>query len=86
VLLPACPDDFGKSSGCADRDGGLKRSALMPAMRPWTNPVCRLRRGNWRASWASRLDAAIVTKLHDEVIAILATPDMKERSRRWATT
>jgi tripartite-type tricarboxylate transporter receptor subunit TctC len=36
--------------------------------------------GNWAGLLGpAGLDAAIVKKLHDEVIAILATPEMKDR-------
>jgi tripartite-type tricarboxylate transporter receptor subunit TctC len=59
----------------------LKRSALMPAMPTMDESgLPGFAVGNWAGLLGpAGLDAAIVTKLHDEVIAILATPDMKER-------
>ena len=59
----------------------LKRSALMPELP--TMSECGLPGfavGNWAGLLGpAGLDAAIVKKLHDEVLAILATPEMKER-------
>jgi tripartite-type tricarboxylate transporter receptor subunit TctC len=59
----------------------LKRSGLMPDMPTMDEQGLK---GFAVANWAgllgpAGLDPAIVRKLHDEVIAILATEDMKER-------
>jgi tripartite-type tricarboxylate transporter receptor subunit TctC len=58
-----------------------KRSALMPDVPTMAEAGLP---GFAVANWAgllgpARLDPAIVRKLHDEVIAILASPDMEER-------
>jgi tripartite-type tricarboxylate transporter receptor subunit TctC len=38
---------------------------------------------NWAGLLApAGLDPKIVAKLHDEIVAILATPDMKERAKK----
>ena len=59
----------------------MKRSGLMPdlpTMDEFGLPGFAV--GNWAGLLGpAGLDAAIVKKLHDEVIAILATPEMKER-------
>ena len=59
----------------------MKRSGLMPdlpTMNEFGLPGFAV--GNWAGLLGpAGLDAAIVKKLHDEVIAILATPEMKER-------
>ena len=59
----------------------MKRSGLMPDL-PTMNEIGLpgFAVGNWAGLLGpAGLDAAIVKKLHDEVIAILATPEMKER-------
>src|ERR1051325_8362510 len=59
----------------------LKRSALMPDL-PTMNEsgLPGFAVGNWAGLLGpAGLDTAIVKKLHDEIIAILATPDMKAR-------
>jgi tripartite-type tricarboxylate transporter receptor subunit TctC len=59
----------------------LKRSGLMPEL-PTMNEsgLPGFAVGNWAGLLGpAGLDAAIVKKLHDEVIAILATPEMKDR-------
>ena len=59
----------------------MKRSGLMPDL-PTMNEsgLPGFAVGNWAGLLGpAGLDAAIVKKLHDEVIAILATPEMKER-------
>jgi tripartite-type tricarboxylate transporter receptor subunit TctC len=59
----------------------LKRSGLMPDL-PTMNEsgLPGFAVGNWAGLLGpAGLDAAIVKKLHDEVLAILATPEMKER-------
>ena len=57
----------------------LKRSALMPDLPTMDESgMPGFAVGNWAGLLGpAGLDAAIVTRLHDEVIAILATPDMK---------
>ena len=57
----------------------LKRSALMPDLPTMDESgMPGFAVGNWAGLLGpAGLDAAIVKKLHDEVIAILATPDMK---------
>ncbi len=57
----------------------LKRSALMPDLPTMDESgMLGFAVGNWAGLLGpAGLDAAIVKKLHDEVIAILATPDMK---------
>ena len=57
----------------------LKRSALMPDLPTMDESgMSGFAVGNWAGLLGpAGLDAAIVKKLHDEVIAILATPDMK---------
>ena len=59
----------------------MKRSDLMPDL-PTMNEsgLPNFAVGNWAGLLGpAGLDAAIVKKLHDEVIAILATPEMKAR-------
>jgi tripartite-type tricarboxylate transporter receptor subunit TctC len=59
----------------------LKRSGLMPDL-PTMNEsgLPGFAVGNWAGLLGpAGLDPAIVKKLHDEVVAILATPEMKER-------
>jgi tripartite-type tricarboxylate transporter receptor subunit TctC len=59
----------------------MKRSGLMPDL-PTMNEsgLPGFAVGNWAGLLGpAGLDAAIVKKLHDEVIAILATPEMKNR-------
>ena len=59
----------------------LKRSGLMPDL-PTMNEsgLPGFAVGNWAGLLGpAGLDAAIVKKLHDEVLAILATPEMKAR-------
>src|SRR5262249_36239640 len=61
----------------------LKRSALLPDLPTMEEQGLK---GFAVANWAgllgpAKLDPAIVKKLHDEVIAILALYDMKERIR-----
>jgi len=59
----------------------MKRSGLMPDL-PTMNEsgLPGFAVGNWAGLLGpAGLDAAIVKKLHDEVIAILATPEMKDR-------
>jgi tripartite-type tricarboxylate transporter receptor subunit TctC len=61
----------------------MKRSALLPDL-PTINESGLL--GFAVANWAgllgpAGLDPKIVKKLHDEVVAIIATPEMKERIR-----
>jgi len=60
-----------------------KRSALMPELATMDEQGLK---GFEVANWAgllgpAGLDGAIVKKLHDEIVAILATPDMQERIR-----
>ena len=59
----------------------LKRSALMPELPTMSESgLPGFAVGNWAGLLGpAGLDAAIVKKLHDEVIAILATPEMKDR-------
>jgi tripartite-type tricarboxylate transporter receptor subunit TctC len=59
----------------------LKRSALMPDLPTMDESgLPGFAVGNWAGLLGpAGLDPAIVQKLHDEVIAILATPKMKER-------
>lgn len=59
----------------------LKRSGLMPEMATMDESgLPGFAVGNWAGLLGpAGLDAAIVKKLHDEVIAILATPEMKDR-------
>jgi tripartite-type tricarboxylate transporter receptor subunit TctC len=59
----------------------LKRSALMPDLPTLDESgMPGFAVGNWAGLLGpAGLDASIVKKLHDEVIAILATPDMKAR-------
>jgi tripartite-type tricarboxylate transporter receptor subunit TctC len=59
----------------------LKRSGLMPDLPTMDESgLPGFAVGNWAGLLGpAGLDAAIVKKLHDEVIAILATPEMKER-------
>jgi tripartite-type tricarboxylate transporter receptor subunit TctC len=59
----------------------LKRSALMPDLPTMDESgLPGFAVGNWAGLLGPPgLDPAIVKKLHDEVIAILATPEMKER-------
>jgi tripartite-type tricarboxylate transporter receptor subunit TctC len=62
----------------------LKRSGLMPDL-PTMNEtgLPGFAVGNWAGLLGpAGLDAAIVKKLHDEVLAILATPEMKERVKK----
>jgi tripartite-type tricarboxylate transporter receptor subunit TctC len=59
-----------------------KRSALLPKLPTIEESGLP---GFEVANWAgllgpAGLDAKIVTKLHDEIVAILSTPDMKERA------
>jgi len=61
----------------------MKRSDLMPDL-PTMNEsgLPNFAVGNWAGLLGpAGLDAAIVKKLHGEVIAILATPEMKDRIR-----
>jgi len=60
-----------------------KRSALMPELATMDEQGLK---GFEVANWAgllgpAGLDGTIVKKLHDEIVAILATPDMQERIR-----
>jgi len=59
----------------------LKRSALMPNLPTMDESgLPGFAVGNWAGLLGpAGLDAAVVRKLHDEVLAILATPDMKAR-------
>ena len=59
----------------------LKRSGLMPELPTMDESgLPGFAVGNWAGLLGpAGLDAAIVKKLHDEVIAILATPEMKGR-------
>jgi len=59
----------------------LKRSGLMPEMPTMDESgLPGFAVGNWAGLLGpAGLDPAIVKKLHDEVIAILATPEMKDR-------
>ena len=59
----------------------MKRSGLMPDLPTMDESgLPGFAVGNWAGLLGpAGLDAAIVKKLHDEVIAILATPEMKER-------
>jgi len=59
----------------------LKRSALMPELPTMSESgLPGFAVGNWAGLLGpADLDAAIVKKLHDEVLAILAKPDMKAR-------
>ena len=59
----------------------MKRSALMPDLPTMDESgLPGFAVGNWAGLLGpAGLDAAIVTKLHGEVIAILGTADMKER-------
>ena len=59
----------------------LKRSALMPELPTMSESgLSGFAVGNWAGLLGpAGLDAAIVKKLHDEVIAILATDEMKAR-------
>jgi tripartite-type tricarboxylate transporter receptor subunit TctC len=62
----------------------LKRSGLMPDL-PTMNEsgLPGFAVGNWAGLLGpAGLDAAIVKKLHDEVLAVLATPEMKERVKK----
>ena len=58
-----------------------KRSQLMPDLPTISESgLADFEVGNWAGLLApAGLDPAIVKKLHEEIIAILATPDMKER-------
>ena len=58
-----------------------KRSQLMPDLPTISESgLAGFEVGNWAGLLAPPgLDPAIVKKLHEEIIAILATPDMKER-------
>ena len=59
----------------------MKRSGLMPDL-PTMNKsgLPGFAVGNWAGLLGpAGIDGAIVKKLHDEVVAILATPEMKER-------
>ena len=58
-----------------------KRSQLMPDLPTISESgLAGFEVGNWAGLLAPPgLDPAIVKKLHDEIIAILVTPDMKER-------
>ena len=60
-----------------------KRSKLMPDLPTISEAgLTGFEVGNWAGLLAPPgLDPAIVKKLHDEIIAILATPDMTERVR-----
>ena len=60
-----------------------KRSQLMPDLPTISESgLADFEVGNWAGLLAPPgLDPAIVKKLHDEIIAILATPDMTERIR-----
>ena len=60
-----------------------KRSQLMPDLPTISESgLADFEVGNWAGLLAPPgLDPAIVKKLHDEIIAILATPDMTERVR-----
>ena len=60
-----------------------KRSQLMPDLPTISESgLAGFEVGNWAGLLAPPgLDPAIVKKLHDEIIAILATPDMTERVR-----
>ena len=59
----------------------MKRSGLMPDLPTMDESgLPGFAVGNWAGLLGpAGLDAAIVKKLHDEVIAILATPEMKAR-------
>ena len=59
----------------------LKRSGLMPNLPTMDESgLPGFAVGNWAGLLGpAALDPAIVKKLHNEVVAILATPDMKER-------
>ena len=62
----------------------LKRSALLPDLPTMNESGLP---GFAVANWAgllgpAGLDPKIVNKLHDEIVAILATPDMKERAKQ----
>jgi len=59
----------------------MKRSGLMPDLPTMSDSgLPGFAVGNWAGLLGpAGLDAAIVRKLHDEVVAILATPEMKER-------
>jgi len=59
----------------------MKRSGLMPDLPTMSESgLPGFAVGNWAGLLGpAGLDAAIVRKLHDEVVAILATPEMKER-------
>jgi tripartite-type tricarboxylate transporter receptor subunit TctC len=59
----------------------IKRSGLMPDLPTMSESgLPGFAVGNWAGLLGpAGLDAAIVRKLHDEVVAILATPEMKER-------
>jgi tripartite-type tricarboxylate transporter receptor subunit TctC len=62
----------------------LKRSGLMPDL-PTMNEsgLPGFAVGNWAGLLGpAGLDAATVKKLHDEVLAVLATPEMKERVKK----
>jgi tripartite-type tricarboxylate transporter receptor subunit TctC len=58
-----------------------KRSKLMPDLPTISEGgLTGFEVGNWAGLLApAGLDPAIVKKLHEEIIAILATPDMMER-------
>jgi len=60
-----------------------KRSQLMPDLPTISESgLADFEVGNWAGLLApAGVDPAIVKKLHDEIIAILATPDMTERIR-----
>ena len=60
-----------------------KRSQLMPDLPTISESgLAGFEVGNWAGLLApAGVDPAIVKKLHDEIIAILATPDMTERIR-----
>ena len=60
-----------------------KRSQLMPDLPTISESgLADFEVGNWAGLLApAGVDPAIVKKLHDEIIAILATPDMTERVR-----
>jgi tripartite-type tricarboxylate transporter receptor subunit TctC len=83
VLFASVP---GLTSGKTDRArpiamAEMKRSGLMPNL-PTMNEsgLPGFAVGNWAGLLGpAGLDAGIVNKLHDEVVAILATPEMKER-------
>jgi tripartite-type tricarboxylate transporter receptor subunit TctC len=59
----------------------LKRSALMPDLPTMDESgLAGFAVGNWAGLLGpAGLDPTIVKKLHDEVVAILSTPEMKER-------